>query len=341
MGESPENEIYSRFDTDGEKSIFERRNIMKKNKMMRVAAVLLVMVILTMSIVSGTFAKYITQDNGSDSARVAKWGVELQVVGNLYGDSYDDLIVLKTADSVAVQAVDFATAASDVVAPGTKNEEGFRFSLNGKPEVDGIVTSEMKIQNIFLKAGKYGVMIPVDNGVVTEANYREFEDLYVKEGDSYVASTEWANVTYYTLEDYVDNTDDYYPVVYNLAGPTSNVSDFDEDSLKIAADKIATQLGLTAGAADADTSVTYTGQKPFETNTDLAGWKLGNEKLTWKWNFENTEKDGADTILGLLEKTTNGEVVKLEGTSYVAPVEYEDYCLETQFSLNITVEQVD
>lgn len=316
---------------------------MKKNKMMRISAVLLVMVILTMSVVSGTFAKYITQDDASDSARVAKWGVELQVIGNLYGDSYDDLIVLQDDGSVAVQAADFATTASDIVAPGTKNDEGFTFSLNGTPEVDGIVTSTMKIQNIFLKAGEYGIMIPVDTGVVTQANYREFNDLYVKEGDVFVKSTEWANVTYYTLEDYVNNTADYYPVVYALEGASTYSGDNTDDSLKGAADVIATQLGITAGAAAADTSITYTGEgKKFETNTDLATWLLGEETLTWKWDFHvSDELDGADTILGLLENVSEGTVVKLDGTQYKAPVEYTDYCLDTQFSINITVEQVD
>ena len=315
---------------------------MKKNKMMRISAVLLVMVILTMSVVSGTFAKYITQDSSSDEARVAKWGVELQVIGNLYGDSYDDLIVLQDDASLAVQSFN---KSDDVVAPGTKNDEGFTFSLNGQPEVDGIVTSTMKIQNVFLAAGTYGVMIPVKAGVVTEANYREFENLYVKDGDSYVASTAWADVEYFTLEDDYVNEAIYYPVVYNLAGPTSSAgNNFKEDSLVKVADKIAAQLGLTAteAASVANKMVTtYTGTKTFETNENLTDWKLGNEKLTWKWEFENTNKDGADTILGMLENTTDGEVVKLDGAAYVALEEYTDYCLETQFSLDITVEQRD
>ena len=104
---------------------------MKKNVMMRVASVLLVAVLLTTCAISGTFAKYTTQDSASDKARVAKWGVELQVVGNLYGDTYADVennnkIVLKDfqvdgKDAFSVQSCDTAT---DLVAPGTKNDEG-------------------------------------------------------------------------------------------------------------------------------------------------------------------------------------------------------------------------
>ena len=51
---------------------------MKKNKMMRLASFLLVATLLTTSMISGTFAKYVTEGSASDSARVAKWGVEVE-----------------------------------------------------------------------------------------------------------------------------------------------------------------------------------------------------------------------------------------------------------------------
>ena len=63
---------------------------MKKNRMMRLASILLICVLLTTSVISGTFAKYVTADTGSDNARVAKWGVELIVTGdNLFSNSYN------------------------------------------------------------------------------------------------------------------------------------------------------------------------------------------------------------------------------------------------------------
>ena len=48
---------------------------MKKNKMMRNTAALGVAVLLTASVLSGTLAKYTTTAEGTDSARVAKWGI--------------------------------------------------------------------------------------------------------------------------------------------------------------------------------------------------------------------------------------------------------------------------
>lgn len=44
---------------------------MRKNKAMRTAALLLVLVLMTSCFVGGTFAKYTTTASGSESARVA------------------------------------------------------------------------------------------------------------------------------------------------------------------------------------------------------------------------------------------------------------------------------
>ena len=321
---------------------------MKKNKAMRSASVLLVATLLTTSVISGTLAKYTTQDAAEDTARVAKWGVELQAIGNLYGDTYKDLIVTENDTTATVQSVD---KTADVVAPGTQNAEGFTFSLKGKPEVDGTITTTIKSQNIFLKKGTYGIMIPVAPGVVTADNFDEITDLYTKSDNTYTAATAYAASTkYYTLEDYVEVSANYYPVVYNLAGNTSYTGTTTEDSLNEAAKKLATQLGIGQGTTDPSNKITtYTGTKTFDTNDDLANLYVDGEKITWAWGYGDAtkvgdtaaESDKADTILGLLKNTTEGEVVKLSGTSYGPLKEYTDYCLDTQFSIDITVTQAD
>ena len=61
---------------------------MKKNTMMRLAAVLLVGVLLTTSVIGGTFAKYTTSDDATDTARVAKWGVTINL-GAKKNDMFD------------------------------------------------------------------------------------------------------------------------------------------------------------------------------------------------------------------------------------------------------------
>lgn len=79
---------------------------MKKNTMMRVASALLVAVLLTTCAISGTFAKYVSSAETSDTARVAKWGWGTTSISlDLFSDTYDG-------------TVDSADGAN-VIAPGT------------------------------------------------------------------------------------------------------------------------------------------------------------------------------------------------------------------------------
>ena len=91
---------------------------MKKNKRMRTASGLMIAALLTTSMISGTFAKYTTADAAQDSARAAKWGVNLGISGSLYGDAYagadSNTIVSNTDSSVTVKS----SAAGTRLLPG-------------------------------------------------------------------------------------------------------------------------------------------------------------------------------------------------------------------------------
>ena len=101
---------------------------MKKNKMMRIASVLLVAVILTTCAISGTFAKYVTSGNGSDNARVAKFGVT--VTGN--ADTFKETYAKN--DTGFTLAANSVVSTEDVVAPGTSGSMA-AFTITGTPEV--------------------------------------------------------------------------------------------------------------------------------------------------------------------------------------------------------------
>ena len=69
---------------------------MKKNRMMRLASILLVCVLLTTSVISGTFAKYTTSVSSEDKARVAYWGFQSSNsmdISGLFVATYDEGIV--------------------------------------------------------------------------------------------------------------------------------------------------------------------------------------------------------------------------------------------------------
>ena len=108
---------------------------MKKNVMMRVASVLLICVLLTSSVISGTFAKYVTTASGSDSARVAKWGVSVDPKGNLFLEDYAKTDGTYTVSGNTVESID----TWKVVAPGTGHGLT-EVVLSGAPEVATRIT---------------------------------------------------------------------------------------------------------------------------------------------------------------------------------------------------------
>lgn len=106
---------------------------MRKNRAMRVAALLLALTLITSCFVGSTFAKYTTSANGFDNARVAYWGfnddgvIELT---NLFSTNYTDAV---------------SSGEDDIIAPGTSGSATFTFAYtnNGTktaPEVDYKIT---------------------------------------------------------------------------------------------------------------------------------------------------------------------------------------------------------
>lgn len=134
---------------------------MKKNKSMRAAGGLMIATLLSTSIVSGTYAKYVTSDSASDTARVAKFGVTVTASGSLFDKTYlttsntpggatadENGTVLSVESSGAVNNIE------NVVAPGTKNKDGITFAIAGTPEVDVQldITVGDTLEEVFLKA---------------------------------------------------------------------------------------------------------------------------------------------------------------------------------------------
>ena len=104
---------------------------MKKNFMMRAASVLLVAVMLTTCAISGTFAKYVTADEGSDTARVAKFGVQIAAKDfDMFAPEYDTTDKAKFSGEKSVSSDN----GDDLLAPGTSGSFG-NIAITGTPEV--------------------------------------------------------------------------------------------------------------------------------------------------------------------------------------------------------------
>ena len=311
---------------------------MKNNKNLKVACGLLVLVLLTTCVIGTTLARYTTADSASDTARVAKWGIELAVGGTLFGTDYAENSATDAPDEM-IASTSQSVSSSDgksIVAPGTKNTTGFAFNLSGTPEVayDVKVTVDYNesIESIYLVGGyTYGVMLP-EYGV-NETTDRSA--LYVKNSDgTYSSATTFdAGTTYYRLHDALDLSTDYYPVVwtvkgaYRLAALDSSTNDFAG-----LVDTISAAVDALEGAANEDSTASFV--------------------LTWAWAIDGQD-DAADTILGNLMANNGNVVARADGTLDFVTVEVDTVNnvatadgvivanLEVAFMFGASVTQVD
>lgn len=189
---------------------------MKKNMFLRVASVLLVLTLLSTCAISGTFAKYVTTDSNTDTARVAKWGVTITANGTAFQNAYE----FGTNDPAASAGLGaYSVVSSDsknVVAPGTSYNVA-NATIAGSPEVAVRVTYDSTIT------------IP-DTWAVDGAPY--FPIVITVNDNTYAlaASAETANVsgnnkTYATidaLKDAVENAIEGYSADYAAGTALSN-----------------------------------------------------------------------------------------------------------------------
>ena len=113
---------------------------MKRNRWMRAGGLLVVLTLITSCFVGGTFAKYVTENEGMDTARVAKWGVEVTVTGDGFKTSYGKDYAESNVEGNTV----ISSTGEKVVAPGTKGTFG-GVKITGKPEVAVKITGKPEV----------------------------------------------------------------------------------------------------------------------------------------------------------------------------------------------------
>lgn len=233
---------------------------MKKNKSMRLAGGLMIATMLSTSIVSGTYAKYVTSDNAEDSARVAKFGVTVTASGSLFDKTYMSVGGGNTPGGITADTDNTTLTVESsndnkLVAPGTKNTEGITFAIAGTPEVDvklDVVVDEVK--EVFLNA-----------------------------------KTDLPDMTTGDAEDTFDNTADYYPVKFTLTQTKTT-----------AEGKVTTNLVTAGTLAKVEEEIEKLSNNSIDANTDLAGaigtLKLTWE---WDFDASGAGTyDKQDTLLG-------------------------------------------
>lgn len=160
---------------------------MKKNKMMRIASILMVATLITTCAISGTFAKYVTKAEAQDNARVAKWGIVISTdVTGVFAEKYKATDAKYKADG-GEYSVETSVVGEKLVAPGTSSDEVGTLSgtLTGAPEV----------------ATRYSLVI------------ENWEDVILPKGEGYTDYTEYKLGTGYGT---FDLPADYMPVKWDI-----------------------------------------------------------------------------------------------------------------------------
>lgn len=186
----------------------------RKNHTLKLAGILLTLVLVTSCFVGGTFAKYVTKGTGSDSARVAKFGVTVATNGSTFAEEYatDDGTVVGTIAKSVVSSQNKVK----VVAPGTKGDMA-SMTLSGSPEVAVKVTykATVNLGDKWVANGEYycPLVITVNGDDINGLDYKTANDF---------ATAVEAKINGYT-KNYVANT--------NFGG--DQAEEYKNDSLKV------------------------------------------------------------------------------------------------------------
>lgn len=146
---------------------------MKKNIMMRLSAVLLVAVLLTTCVISGTWAKYTKTGAADETARVAAFGVNIAVSEVDYKEyQATDLLVEEKANTIT------SAATTKVLAPGS----GVKFSsftITGTPEVAVALTytATLTLNNWTVGGNDYCPLVFVINNVEYKIDYADINNV--------------------------------------------------------------------------------------------------------------------------------------------------------------------
>ena len=289
---------------------------MMKNKMMRLASVLLVAVLLSTCAISGTFAKYVTTASGTDNARVAKWGIVMDNTGSaMFQDTY---YVGEGTSNPVVNGEGVNT--KDVVAPGTSGSSTYKIS--GTPETDYKISFSYK----------------------TEVD--ELKDVYLGAG-TYTYNNTNENGDYADATTVLQEAETYYPIKYKIVIETSNGTVDVDIPTAIGEGNVATTLKTyteTPANGEEKAKYTLTDITSLENAMkQLAATTIAFENneecdvevtLSWEWDFDQTDSnanaDLYDTILGELAVGNASDLTAATGAKYSTEIKFTLIMTATQ-----------
>ena len=133
---------------------------MKNDRITRFAILILALTMITLMIVSGTFAKYTSSATGSDTATVAKWSIKvgsgdgIEIAGSSSTVSFDLFSTIKDEDGgseadvagkASGTAVGSTSATAKIIAPGTSGS--FDIIVKNESEVNATYSIAFESNN--------------------------------------------------------------------------------------------------------------------------------------------------------------------------------------------------
>jgi hypothetical protein len=294
---------------------------MKRRNLTRGASILFALTLITTSVIGGTFAKYVTSDSLTSKARVAKFGVTVDVDNDLFAENYVGYSVTdgeeteasnRPAENGSLTVVSSSqtkgeTKGDKVVAPGTKSSTtGTTITFAGTPEVDVKIT--LAIEDV--------------------------KDIFLAEGD-------YKDYTGLSTDGYFTVSSEYHPVLFTLSDNSGAITVKDSDNKETKLENVTLQT-LQDSLADYSKTV-----KVSESIDDV------KYVLTWEWPYEQIDEktsksidlvDEEDTLLGNL--ASNSKLEALKGVDSEGKVTYtaltkDNYSNDINVTIKATVTQVD
>lgn len=232
----------------------------KKINFLRAGALTMVLALGTTCFMSGTLAKYVTSGQGSDSARVAKFGVKVTAMVNGTETEMGKMFATQYEKDEAAYAETYTVVSSEegknIIAPGTKGNMS-AITITGQPEVAvevKYVVDTFKLGDNWVdKDNKYycPLQIKIGNTTLDGTTYDS-----VGEFENAVKTTIQGFTAQYEANTDLSNTTVAVPAV-SWAWPfsTSEENDIKDTYLgdQAAAGKAATvELGMTVSVTQID-----------------------------------------------------------------------------------------
>ncbi len=314
----------------------------KQPDVKKIIAILLLVCLLVLPLTSSALGRYTSYDKNHNEARVASWGVLASAEGQLF----------QTKDS----------RSRYIIKPKDHSDaNGLNIRLAGIPESNGELQYAVHQQNVFLAKGTWAIM----KDAQVQASTYLASTYYLCENEQCALDSQGVydvNQTYYTLQDEVDVTATYWPIVFTLSG---------EGHTTYTPNKTAKNEYNSLQAIETLLTSTFANQT-FTSGSDLGLlYGLTNQNLTWEWNncTDGTQANHIQIDNGsaslceackrdrmlqqlMLESESENHTVYVKGenesvyrkpqpANEIGNFENNDYHLFVNFDFDLLVKQVD